>query len=294
MTSVVEFKSGKTEHDENFPVASQLLASRFRAPILAFYRFARAADDAADHPTLSERDKFVLLDELEHTLLGKSDAAPDAIPLRRALAETGLDARHPLELLAAFRQDVSKRRYRDWDELMRYCRYSAMPVGRFVLDVHGESEDTWFSSDALCSALQVINHLQDCANDFGALDRVYLPLDVLDAHGVSLDALAGSSASPELRACLISLVDQTSLLMPAAIELPQRVGNARLGLETAAIVKLASSLLSLLKARDPLSERVHLSAASAAFVAFLAAGGEAYRRMARQVFSYGAARDGAR
>jgi squalene synthase HpnC len=293
MTSV-EFKSGKTEHDENFPVASLMIAPRFRAPILAFYRFARAADDAADHPTLSERDKFKLLDELEHTLLGKSDAARDALPLRRGLAETGLDARHPLELLAAFRQDVSKRRYRDWDELMQYCRYSAMPVGRFVLDVHGESQDTWSPSDALCSALQVINHLQDCAKDFAALDRVYLPLDVLEAHGISVDALARSPASPELRACLLSLVDQTAMLMPEGAELPERVGNARLAVETAAIVRLAGTLLSLLRARDPLSERVHLSAASAVFVALLAASGEAYRRIARQLLSYRAARDGAR
>ena len=199
MSTGVEFKSGKTERDENFPVASLLIARRFRAPILAFYRFARAADDAADHPTLSERDKFTLLDALEHTLLGKSDAALDAIPLRGALAETGLAARHPLELLVAFRQDVTKRRYRDWDELMQYCTYSAMPVGRFVLDVHGESQDTWSSSDALCSALQVINHLQDCAKDYRVLDRVYVPLDALDAHGVRVQALAASAASPELR-----------------------------------------------------------------------------------------------
>jgi squalene synthase HpnC len=283
MSIGVEFKSGKTEHDENFPVASLLIAPRFRAPILAFYRFARAADDAADHPTLSERDKFTLLDALEHTLLGKSDAAPDAIPLRGALAETGLAARHPLELLVAFRQDVSKRRYRDWDELMQYCRYSAMPVGRFVLDVHGESQDTWSSSDALCSALQVINHLQDCAEDFRALDRVYLPLEALDAHGVSVDALAASSASPELRACLTSLVDRTAKLMRDAMDLPKRVRNVRLGLETAVIVRLANVLLSLLRTRDPLSERVHLSPAPTCFVAARAAGGALSRRLMRQL-----------
>jgi len=294
MTIGVEFKSGKTEHDENFPVASLLIARRFRAPILSFYRFARAADDVADHPTLSERDKFRLLDALEHTLLGKADVAPDAIPLRCALAETGLAARHPLELLVAFRQDVTKRRYRGWDELMQYCRYSAMPVGRFVLDVHGESQETWVSSDALCSALQVINHLQDCAKDFRALDRVYLPLDMLGTLGVPVEALAESSASPELRTCLTSLVERTALLMPEAADLPERVRNTRLGLETSAIVKLAKALLSLLRARDPLCERVHLMPVSAVSVAALGAGGEAYRRMARQLFAYSAARDGAR
>lgn len=297
MSIGVEYKSGKGERDENFPVASLLIARQYRAPILSFYRFARAADDAADHPSLSEGDKLAILDSLEQTLLGKSDAAPDAIPLRHALAETGLAARHPLDLLVAFRQDVTKRRYRDWDDLMQYCRYSAMPVGRFVLDVHGEAEDTWASSDALCSALQVINHLQDCAKDFRSIDRVYVPLDVLDAHGVTVEALAASAASaasPALRACLASLVDLTASLMPEATELPERVRNARLGLETAAIVRLANVLLSLLRVRDPLSERVHLSRGSALFTVAAAAGGEAYRRMARQWLPYPAARGGAR
>jgi squalene synthase HpnC len=294
MSIGVEFKSGKGERDENFPVASLLIARQFRAPILSFYRFARAADDAADHPSLSEGDKLAILDSLEQTLLGKSDAAPDAIPLRHALAETGLAARHPLDLLVAFRQDVTKRRYRDWEDLMQYCRYSALPVGRFVLDVHGESEDTWASSDALCSALQVINHLQDCAKDFRLLDRVYVPLDVLDAHGVTVQALAASAASAALRACLASVVDLTASLMPEATELPERVRNARLGLETAAIARLANVLLSLLRVRDPLSERVHLSRRSALFTVAAAAGGEAYWRMVRQWLPYRAARGGAR
>lgn len=291
MTIDAEFKSGKTEHDENFPVASRLIAPRFRAPILAFYRFARAADDAADHPTLSEPDKLALLDQLEHTLIGKSDAAPDALPLRRALAETGLSPRHPLELLVAFRQDVTKHRYRDWDELMGYCRYSAMPVGRFVLDVHGESEDTWVPSDALCSALQVINHLQDCAKDYRTLNRVYLPLDTLAAHDVGVEALAAPAASPQLRACLRSLVDQTAHLMPEATELPERVRNTRLALETAAIARLANVLIALLRTRDPLSERVHLSAASAAIVTARAAVGALFRRVTRQLFPHLASRD---
>ncbi len=284
MTIGAEFKSGKTEYDENFPVASRLIAPRFRAPVIAFYRFARAADDAADHPTLSEPDKFALLDALEHTLIGKSDAAPDALPLRRALAATGLSARHPLELLVAFRQDVTKRRYRDWDELMQYCRYSAMPVGRFVLDVHGESEDTWAPSDALCSALQVINHLQDCAKDYRALNRVYVPLDTLAAYDIGVETLAAPEASPQLRACLVLLADRTALLMPQAAELPERVRNARLALETAAIVRLAGALIARLRTRDPLSERVHLSPAQALLFSTRGAGGALLRRIGRHFF----------
>ena len=92
-----------------------------------------------------------------------------------------LDPQHARDLLTAFRMDVIKRRYRDWDDLMNYCRYSAMPVGRFVLDVHGEPRSTWPANDALCAALQIINHLQDCGKDYRDLDRVYLPLDLLAA-----------------------------------------------------------------------------------------------------------------
>ena len=102
--------------------------------------------------------------------------------LRQALARARLTPQHALDLLEAFRRDVTKLRYADWDELMDYCRYSAMPVGRFVLDVHGEDRALWPANDALCAALQVINHLQDCAKDYRELDRVYLPLDAWRAR----------------------------------------------------------------------------------------------------------------
>ena len=271
MTNLADFKSGKTERDENFPVASVVIARRCRVPILAFYRFARAADDVADHPRLAEGEKLAALDLLEATLLGRTDAADDAVPLRRALADTGLTPGHALDLLTAFRLDVSKRRYRNWDELMHYCNYSAMPVGRFVLDVHGEARSTWPASDALCTALQVINHLQDCAKDYCALDRVYLPLDALAAHGVGVEVLAGGKASPELRACLKLLAAKTGHLLADATKLPYQVTSLRLAAETGAIVGLARKLVQFLITRDPLSERVHLTKAGAIAVAARAA-----------------------
>jgi hydroxysqualene synthase len=263
MTDIADLKSGKTERDENFPVASVLIAPRFREPILAFYRFARAADDVADHAQLRECEKLVALDLLEATLLGRTDAAQDALPLRRALARPQLTPHHALDLLTAFRLDVTKRRYRDWSELMNYCSYSAMPVGRFVLDVHGEPRSTWPASDALCAALQVINHMQDCAEDYRALDRVYLPLDDLAAHGATVEALAMPRSSSQLRACLASLANKTGELLSDATKLPYRVTSLRLAVETAAIVGLARKLTCLLLTRDPLSERVHLTKADA-------------------------------
>jgi phytoene/squalene synthetase len=150
---------------------------------------------------------------------------------------------------------------------MHYCRYSAMPVGRFVLDLHGEDRSTWAYSDPLCSALQVINHLQDCAKDYCELDRAYLPLDILAAHGTNVAALLDPRASPALRACLRDVAAKTAALMPEASKLPLAVRDARLGLETGAIVRLAHRLIGILIVRDPLSEPVHLTKAGAALQA---------------------------
>ena len=259
MTAALDIEASKTEHGENFPVASFLIAPRLRKPILSFYRFARAADDIADHPRLSEQEKFAGLEALEDTLLGKSNNAKAVLPFRQVLAERNLAATHPLDLLTAFRMDVTKRRYANWDELMHYCRYSAMPVGRFVLDVHGEDRATWAYSDPLCSALQVINHVQDCTKDYCNLDRVYLPLDILAAHRTNVTALLDPRASPALLASLRAIVEKTAALIPEASKLPLAVRDARLGLETGAIVNLAHKLIAILMVRDPLSERVHLS-----------------------------------
>ena len=139
---------------------------------------------------------------------------------------------HPLDLLTAFRSDVTKRRYASWDELMRYCRYSAMPVGRFVLDLHGEDRSTWAHSDPLCAALQVINHLQDCAKDYQALDRVYLPFDIMAAQGTTVESLGFPKAEPGLRNCLTIVAGKTAELLPEAAKLPQAVKDTRLSLET--------------------------------------------------------------
>jgi squalene synthase HpnC len=185
-----DFASGKGHRDENFPVASRLVRAELRPTIFAFYRFARAADDVADHESASPDRKLAELERLEAGLRGESGARVEGERLRVALQARGLTDRHALDLLEAFRRDVTKRRYSDWAELMDYCRYSASPVGRFVLDLHGESTALWPLNDALCNALQVINHLQDCAKDYRQLDRVYVPLDGLRAAGLAVESLA--------------------------------------------------------------------------------------------------------
>ena len=124
-------RSGKGHRDENFPVASRLIHPRHRGAILAFYEFVRVADDIADHASLAEREKLDFLDRLEAGLLGQHDEQREAVALRTVLRERNLSPRHAQDLLTAFRMDVTKLRYRDWDDLMDYCSYSAMPVGRY-------------------------------------------------------------------------------------------------------------------------------------------------------------------
>jgi farnesyl-diphosphate farnesyltransferase len=178
--------------------------------------------------------------------------------MRQSLLETGLTARHCHDVLRAFRLDAVKLRYRDWDDLMGYCRYSASPVGRQLLDLHGESRSTWPASDALCSALQVLNHLQDCADDFRRLDRVYLPLDDLRAQGLGVEVLNGEAANASLRRVFDGLLDRTVALIDKARLLPPLVASPGLRWESAVIVELAARLLRRLRRGDPLATRVQL------------------------------------
>jgi hydroxysqualene synthase len=283
MTGAAELRSGKGHHDENFPVASWLIHPRHRAPILAFYEFVRVADDIADHPALPAGEKIALLDRLEDGLTGKAEPEPVALRLRAALAERGLTPRHPQDLLTAFRMDVTKLRYRDWDDLIHYCSYSAMPVGRFVLDVHGESRSTWPANDALCAALQIINHLQDCGVDYRNLDRVYIPQDAFARHGTTVEALGEPKASPQLLSCVRDLAERTAGLLRHAEPFSTLINEWRLALEVAVICRVAQTLTRTLGRRDPLSERVHLGAAGFAGVGLMGVLQGMGRRAARRI-----------
>ena len=252
-----DLASGKGHKNENFPVASFIIKPRHRAAVMAFYRFARKADDVADHETETQERKLALLEAMRATLAGESDADAEALALRQAQTARGLSSEHGLDLLEAFRRDVAKTRYADWAELLDYCRYSAMPVGRFVLDVHEEDRVLWPANDALCAALQVINHLQDCAKDHAALGRVYIPQDALTAAGIDTSALAEPKASPALKAVIVFLAEKTWALLDQSRPFAGGIRDARLAYEVAAIQRLAEDLTRKLMRRDPLSERVH-------------------------------------
>jgi squalene synthase HpnC len=258
MPAANQLRSGKTHRDENFPVASWVIHPRHRGLILAFYNFVRTADDIADHAALGEKDKLAWLDLFESELLGQGDSQPEAVNLRKALAQRSMSPRHAVDVLKAFRMDVTKLRYETWDDVIDYCRYSAMPVGRFMLDVHGESEEAWVASDALCAGLQINNHLQDCAKDYRNLNRVYLPRDALAASGASVEMLGDDKAPPVLLRCLQALAGRTEALLNQGRPLAGEIRDMRLGLEVAVIQMFADRIVALLKVRDPLSETVHL------------------------------------
>ena len=259
-TDALETPSGKGRGDENFPVGSFLIRKDLRPHVHAFYRFARQADDIADNPALSADDKVRRLDRMGEILDGApGDDSPAASAMRASLAATGTTAQHCHDVLRAFRLDATKLRYKDWDDLMEYCRYSASPVGRQLLDLHGESRDTWAASDALCSALQVLNHLQDCGEDYRNLDRVYLPLDLLAEAGATVEELAAGPAGAGMRRVIDSLLDATDRLIEQAGRLPGGVKARGLRWESATIVDLARRLSRRLRRGDPLATRVALS-----------------------------------
>ncbi len=197
---------------------------------------------------------------MEAVLLGRLDeGSPSALALRHSLAKTGVTPVHASELLIAFRLDATKQRYATLTELYEYCRYSAAPVGRYVLDLHRESHKAHAPSDALCSALQVLNHLQDCAMDLETLDRCYLPEEMLAEFGSSVADLRKPFATPGLRKVFDSLLHRVERMTRFASDLPKRTRDRRLRLETAVIVGLAKRLANRLQRQDPLAAPVKLT-----------------------------------
>lgn len=276
--TATDLRSGKTHRDENFPVASWLVAARNRPPILAFYDFVRTADDIADADDIDPADKHHWLDRLEAGLDGTNDE-PVALHLRRILRARGLTDRHARDLLAAFRRDVDTPRTATHDDLMAYCALSAMPVGRFVLDVHGEDPGLYPASDAICAALQIINHLQDCGKDWRTLHRCYLPDDLMAETGASVDDLEKDALTPGLRRTIDTLLRRTAELLNTGAALAAGVRDPRLACEIAVIVAAARRILDLLRTGDPLRGGVHLTKPAAARIAFGAIARETARRL---------------
>jgi len=259
--AAVETPSGKGAADENFPVGSWLLPAALRPHVAVYYAFARAIDDIADNPALAPDDKIERLSAFQAALQDRDADRPGlekASRLRASLAATGVPAARGTDLIAAFKQDAVKGRYADWGELIGYCRLSANPVGRYLLDLHGEDPAGYGASDALCTVLQILNHLQDCQDDYRELDRVYLPGDWLAAEGLDVTVLDQCVSPPGFRRVLDRCLDGVERLLAEAETLPGQLRSTRLAMESAVIVRLARRLTALLRKGDPLAGRVAL------------------------------------
>lgn len=257
-----ETPSGKGANDENFPVGSFLLPKRLRPHVATYYAFARAIDDIADNPDLAPEEKIIRLHAFDAALRGEEGfdrGFEKAHDLRESMLATNVTTKHGSDLVAAFVQDAKKNRYRTWDELLGYCDLSANPVGRYLLDLHGEDSAGYRYSDALCTVLQIVNHLQDCGEDKEELDRVYVIEDWMAEAGASVDDIDRDALTPGLRKVVDRMLDGCEALMADARQLPAALKSKSLAMESAVIVNLSDRLITLLRNNDPLAGRVDLT-----------------------------------
>ena len=257
-----KISSGKNRKTVNFPVISWFFSENFSYHINTFYNFARAADDIADTNMLSSKEKIKQLNKFDTIINGEKydlPAHPSAKLMRESILNTGVDKNHCGQLLAAFRQDATKQRYDNWEELFEYCQKSAAPVGRYLLDLFGESQNNYKFSDPLCIALQVLNHLQDCKEDYETLDRVYIPLSWMNECGTEPLDLSQDSSHPKLKMVFHMLLDKTMELLREAEPLPNNICSRSLRIQTRSILNIAHELRHKLWTLDPLSEKIKLS-----------------------------------
>jgi hydroxysqualene synthase len=260
------------EHYENFPVASLLLPAAMRPHIAAIYAFARTADDFADEPGIPDDERFRLLDDWSARLQqrGRAQAAPDAHADRVFLALDATIDRYQLpvqlleDLLSAFRQDITVKRYATWTDLLDYCRRSANPVGRLVLRVAGYDDARLdAASDAVCTALQLTNFWQDLEGDWKN-GRLYVPLEERDRAGARDEHLDAGRMTPEWQAALRAVTLRTRALFAAGRPVCDGV-RGRLRWELRATWLGGSRILDKLEARgfDVFRDRPALGAADA-------------------------------
>jgi squalene synthase HpnC len=237
-------------HYENFPVASVLLPKRLRKPVTAIYHFARAADDIADEGEFSNEERLKQLgdfrDELARIANNDAPLTPLFHNLSAAIRSHDLPIRPFYDLLDAFSQDVVKKRYNDFDDVLAYCRLSANPVGNLLLHLYGEVTPVNIAySDAICTSLQIINFWQDIAKDY-AIGRIYLPQDELAQYGVSEEQIAQGIINDSWRKLMKFQAERARAMMISGKPLGS-ILTGRIGLEMRMIIAGGLRILSKLE-----------------------------------------------
>lgn len=253
----------KKSNQENFPVGSLLIKKQYRPLVMDYYRFARYADDVADNPKLSMKEKIRQLDELEDLLyeriVYKGKKLAFVKKIRKQFVKENLSFSLLTDLLTAFRQDAKDYKYETWNQLAEYCKYSAAPVGRFMLAIHNESPSTYLPATSLCVALQVLNHLQDIKYDAKLLKRVYIPSELMKKFGVKRSDLVKDQETPELRKLILTLLKKIKGLLKEAEILPSIIQSTRLRMEVGVILSLTTSMVKGIERDDILKHEVVLS-----------------------------------
>lgn len=237
-------------HYENFPVASILLPKAMRLPVAAIYAFARTADDWADEGDLSNDERLEALDGMAQDIMDTYEGQPPNDPIYLALADTMQRFDLPVslfhDLISAFKQDVVQKRFADFGELMNYCRHSANPIGRLMLHLYGLTDRKSLGhSDAVCSALQLINFYQDLAQDYQELGRIYLPEDEMAASHVTEDHFRQQRSDGPMMMLMRMQYQRANKLLNAGAPLGKRL-KGRFGLEIRLIIAAASRVLQRL------------------------------------------------
>ena len=237
-------------HYENFPVASWILPRRMRKPIAAIYAFARMADDIADEGDLDNNSRITQLDAMAEQLnviaSGKTPDDAMYIALADAIHKHNLPIELFHDLLSAFKQDVTKKRYADFGELMTYCRCSANPVGRLMLYIYGQTDrQTLGQSDAVCSALQLINFYQDLNQDYIEMGRIYIPQDEMATSFVSEDHIRNSRSDGPMLHLMRKQYERANKLLNAGAPLGKSL-KGRFGFEIRLIIAAGSRIIQKL------------------------------------------------
>lgn len=235
------------DHYENFPVASILLPPPLRRPVELIYRFARSADDFADEGERTDEERLMLLasygDELRMIERGERSRLPLFQQLGEVVKQHDLPIPLFQDLLSAFTQDVTKKRYADYGEVLDYCRRSASPVGRLLLVLFGAATaQNLRHSDSICASLQVINFLQDVAIDYRN-GRIYLPQDELARFGVEERLLAAGKVNDAWRSFMTFQVNRTRRILLEGAPLGRAL-KGRIGLEMRMIIAGGDRILS--------------------------------------------------
>ena len=260
---VSHLMSGKSHSDENFPVASFLMTKKIRSIVRVFYFFARMADDIADHQKLSSNQKKKILLFFDNAI-SKSKKTNNKV-LDKMIArfkELPSGKKYSRNLLKAFMMDASNKKYKNWNDLLYYCKFSANPVGRFVIDAVNERkniEKIYEASDNLCTALQIINHIQDCKKDFKELNRVYIPESFFKKYSLDKKILRKSKSEENFERLKIEIIDNVLTSLRKTKLGLRKIQSWRLRKETLIILNIAKRLCNLLKINDPLEKQIKLS-----------------------------------